>query len=149
SRSYDLLSAGFSRSREYLADRMACALVGSEVFVEGLRKVCTEGGHFERVIENNILRLLKDNKAFINMYLAFRQHREKVAGAAGPRVLLEEEPSLFASHPTFRQRREAAARLPAAPAREDAAALSLFDHPEEVERELTDFLTRAIAARRR
>src|SRR5262249_4568070 len=33
SRSYDLLSAGFSRSREYLADRMACALVGSEVFV--------------------------------------------------------------------------------------------------------------------
>ena len=46
SRSFGLLASGFSRSREFLADRMACQLYGSDVFTEALRKVCTDGAGF-------------------------------------------------------------------------------------------------------
>ena len=77
-KSFALLAAGFSRSREFLADRLACTLYGSDVFIAALRKVCTDGTHFERVIYKNIARLLRQNQAFINMYLAFRKFREEV-----------------------------------------------------------------------
>ncbi|HKB40554.1 MAG TPA: M48 family metalloprotease, partial [Gemmataceae bacterium] len=76
-RSYALLSAGFSRSREYLADRMACSLYGADVFARALRKVCTDGTHFEMTVYDNIVRLLKEDKAYVNMYLAFRRHRDE------------------------------------------------------------------------
>src|SRR5262249_31346833 len=39
SKAYALLSAGYSRSREFLADRMACSLYGSDVFGRALEKV--------------------------------------------------------------------------------------------------------------
>lgn len=150
-RSYDLLAAGFSRSREFLADRMACVLFGSDVFVSGLRKVCTDGSHFERVIYDNIARLLRRNQAFVNMYLAFRRHRDENLTAeqrsGRDRDLLAGEPSLFASHPTFGERVRACRRLPPALFTDDASALSLFDDIERIECELTDFLTHALANR--
>jgi Zn-dependent protease with chaperone function len=150
SRSYNLLAAGFSRQQEYLADRLACALVGSDVFAEALRKVCTEGGHFERVIEENVARLLRTDQAFINMYLAFRKHREAGPSPEGERLRRQLEgqaPSPFASHPTFRERVEAAGQLPIASEQDERSALALFERPEEVERGLTDYLTEAVAAR--
>ena len=49
-KSYAMLSAGFSRSREYLADRMACCLFGADVFISARAKVITEGTLFEVLI---------------------------------------------------------------------------------------------------
>ncbi len=148
SRSYNLLGAGFSRWQEYRADRVACAAEGSDVFVEALRKVCTEGGHFEHIIEENVNRLLRNDQAFINMYLAFRRHREAGVSLTRERLerfLTEQRPSLYASHPTFGERAEAARSLPAAAHKDDLSALALFERPEEIERELTDYFTRAVA----
>ena len=149
SKSYSLLAAGFSRSREFLADRMACTLYGSDVFARSLRKVCTDGTHFEGMIYNDIVRLLKAKKAYVNMYLAFRKHRDENLTDEERRKLhkdlLDDKPSVFRSHPTFRERMEAARQLPRAAQSEDASALQLFDDPEQVERELTDFLTEVVA----
>jgi Zn-dependent protease with chaperone function len=148
SKSYSLLSAGFSRSREYLADRMACSIYGSDVFCTALRKVCTEGAYFEMTIYQNIVRLLRQKKAYVNMYLAFRQHRDEGLSDSERRKLhkklLADEPSMLASHPTFEERMEAARALPAAVKVEPARALDLFDQPEEVEKEMTDFLTEVV-----
>jgi hypothetical protein len=55
--------------------------------------------------------------------------------------LLDEKESLFASHPTFGERIAAVKALPPAKQTDDTPALSLCDNPEEVEKELTDFLT--------
>ena len=57
------------------------------------------------------------------------------------RKLLDEKGSLFASHPTFGERIEAIMSLPAAHQEDTTAALALFDKPEELEKELTEFLT--------
>src|SRR5262249_25274800 len=74
-KAYNLLSAGFSRSREFLADRMACCLYGSDVFTSALAKVSTDGTLFEMTIYDNISTLLAQDKAFVNMYSAFRNYR--------------------------------------------------------------------------
>src|SRR5207249_4864613 len=127
SKSYNLLSAGFSRSREFLADRMACVLYGTDVFTIALRKVCTAGMHFQTIIHKNIVSLLQQNQAFVNMYLAFRKLRDEVLTNEERKRLdqqfLAEKNSLFASHPTFRERLTAAKRLPRAGQKEDAKAL--------------------------
>jgi Zn-dependent protease with chaperone function len=148
SKSYGMLSAGFSRSREYLADRMACSLYGSDVFVSGLRKVITDGSHFEGTVYGNIVRLLKDKKAFVNMYKAFRQYRDEGMTEAERKKLhkklLKDEPSMYASHPTFQERMDAAKHLPQAKKTEGTPSLQLFEEPEKVEQELTDFLTAVV-----
>jgi Zn-dependent protease with chaperone function len=144
-KSYGLLAAGFSRSREFLADRMAASLYGSDVFGSALSKVCTDGTLFEMTIYGKINQLLEQDKAFINMYEAFRAYRDEQLSAQDRdelyRKLLEEKESLFASHPTFRERIEAVASLPRATHPDATPALELFENKEEVEKELTEFLT--------
>jgi Zn-dependent protease with chaperone function len=144
SKSYSMLSSGFSRSREFLADRMACTLYGSDVFMNGLQKVILEGSPFWQVISKKIGELLKKKKRYVNMYLAFRKEREKEGTDDQRRKLqkqlLNEEPSMFASHPTFVERRDAAKVLPPAMKSEAAPSLQLFEKPDKVEEELTDYV---------
>jgi Zn-dependent protease with chaperone function len=144
-KSYSLLSAGFSRSREFLADRMAASLYGSDVFAGALTKVCTDGSLFEMTMYDNIAHLLKEGKAFVNMYEAFREFRdEQFKGQEREELykkLLEEKESLFASHPTFGERIAAVKPLPPARQTDTASALTLCENPEEIEKEMTEFLT--------
>jgi hypothetical protein len=55
--------------------------------------------------------------------------------------LLNEKGSLFASHPTFKERVDAVAELPKAAHPEEGRALDLFDGVEGLEKELTEFMT--------
>jgi Zn-dependent protease with chaperone function len=142
---YQLLSAGFSRSREFLADRMACCLYGSDVFQTALAKVVTDGTLFEITVYENVIDNLQKGKAFVNMYAAFRTFREEQLTmeerAKFNRKLLNEKPSLFAAHPTYAERVAAAEALPKAAGRDNAPAIALLDKPQEIEKVLTDFLT--------
>ncbi len=148
-KAYSLLSAGFSRSREFLADRMAVSLYGKEAFVSGLTKVAADGTLFEATIYHNTNQLLAENKAFVNMYESFDQYRNDDAGSQERenvcKKLHEEAGSLFASHPTFRERVEAIMPFPDVTPQETGPALDLFEQPEEIEKELTEFLTGYIA----
>lgn len=140
---YTLLSAGFSRSREFLADRMASHLYGSDVFASALTKVSTDGTLFEMTMYDSIAQLLEKQQAFVNMYDAFREHAQ---GAGQQREelyqkLLTEKESLFATHPTFGERIDAVASLPFASQVDSTPARELFDNPQEIEKELTLFLT--------
>jgi Zn-dependent protease with chaperone function len=141
---YNLLAAGYSRSREFLADRMAAGLYGSDVFASALGKVSTEGALFEMTIYNNIDKLLGEGKAFVNMYEAFREFRDEQLDKKEREELYEkllhEEGSLFASHPTFKERVEAVAPLPKGSA-DPTPAISLIDNVDALETELTDFMT--------
>jgi len=148
-KAYTLLSAGFSRSREFLADRMAVSLYGKQAFISGLTKVATDGALFEMTIYQNINSMLNEGKAFINMYEAFGEFRDQVISPENREKLyhslLEQKSSMFATHPSFRERLEAVAGFPDTPVQETMAALSLFEDAEAIERELTDFLTSYIS----
>jgi Zn-dependent protease with chaperone function/Tfp pilus assembly protein PilF len=148
SKSYSLLAAGFSRSREFLADRMACSLYGSDVFIRGLIKACTDGQLFYKEMGDKIVGLLKKGKAYVNMYKAFRDIRDnKYSDEERRRMykrMLDDEPSVFDSHPTFAERLEAAKLLPRATTTTDASSLLLFEEPEHIEQKLTDFFTEVV-----
>jgi len=148
--SYNLLSSGFSRSREFLADRMACSLYGANVFTSALTKVVTDGSLFELTIYENIFAKLK-KKAYINIYEEFRKFREQALTKEEReklyRKLLDEKPSVFASHPTFAERVKAAEPLPKAKKLDTTSAMALFEKPVEIEKEMTDFLTAYVNAR--
>src|SRR5207302_10863725 len=62
--------------------------------------------------------MLRQKKAFVNMYLAFRKWREESLTKKERdklyKKLLADEPSIFDSHPTFSERMEAADLLPKA-----------------------------------
>jgi Zn-dependent protease with chaperone function len=152
-KAYALLSGGFSRSREFLADRMACSLYGADVFATALEKVCTDGTLFQMTVYKNIADLLKRKKAFVNMYLAFRRYRnERLDGKERGRLyrdLLNRKASLFDSHPTFKERIDAVQALPKAAKADATPALELFEDAEGIERELTDFLTASMSRSRR
>lgn len=142
---YSLLSAGFSRSREFLADRMACTLYGSDVFSSALTKVCTDGTLFEMTMYDNIHTMLLEQKAFVNMYEVFREYRDQHLSREQReelyQKLLNEQGSLFASHPTFGERMQAVAELPRAGQTDARPARDLFEQADDMEKELTQFLT--------
>jgi Zn-dependent protease with chaperone function len=144
-RSYSLLAAGYSRSREFLADRMSSTLYGSDVFASALTKVSTDGRLFESVLWDNIGKLLQEGKAFINMYEAFRDFRnDQLSNSERDEIykkMLDEKASVFASHPTIGERLEAVASLPAASEKDATLAVQLFEDQEAVEKELTEFMT--------
>jgi hypothetical protein len=144
-KSYSLLAAGYSRSREFLADRMAATLYGPAQFKSALEKVSTDGTLFEMTMYNHISDLLRDQKMFLNMYDAFVQMRdEQISHDDRNKLyqdLLGEKGSLFASHPTFTERIEAIQGLPAGIEPDDRPALELFEQPKAMEEELTKFLT--------
>ena len=106
-KAYSLLAAGYSRSREFLADRMACSLYGSDVFSDALTKVCTDGQLFESTMYLSTSKLLDAGRADANVYEEFRQHcGEAVSEYVRQEIydkLLDEKASVFASHPTFRE----------------------------------------------
>jgi Zn-dependent protease with chaperone function len=146
---YSMLACGFSRSREFLADRMAVRLYGKEAFISSLTKVATEGMMFEGMMFQNVDSLLAEGKAFENIYESFRDfHAQNVSSEDRLkmyRALLEEKPSWFATHPTFQERMRAVTPFADLPPQEPQPANSLFEDPAAIEKELTDYLTQYVA----
>jgi Zn-dependent protease with chaperone function len=144
-RAYSLLAAGFSRSQEYLADRVAASLYGKDIFLSALTKVATNGTLFEATAYDNIRKLMAEGKAFTNLYDAFASYRDEQLTDEQRQKMYEEfinqKGSMFASHPTVRERMAAVASFAPAMRPETTPALSLFDQPEELEKELTEYLT--------
>jgi Zn-dependent protease with chaperone function len=145
-RAYTLLATGFSRYREFLADRRATAAYGRKAFVSGLTKVAVDGAIVSSAVCANVEHLLKQGKAFTNAFDAFRQHREGTEMVASRERLLEEirqaKPKWFDTHPTFSERVAAVADFPdLEPASETDFAILLLDDHQTVEAELTRLLT--------
>ncbi len=96
-------------------------------------------------VYDHIGQLLAEQKAFVNMYQSFQQYRDEQMSETDREALyqkmLAERGSLFASHPTFSERIEAIEMLAAVGVPDSRPALELFDRPEEIEQEMTKFLT--------
>ena len=104
-RAYTLLGTGFSRSREFLADRRAAAAYGKQAFISGLTKVSVDGVLFDSTVYANVHHLLRRGKSFTNAFDAFRHSREggeMVESRERPlEQMRETRPRWFDTHPTF------------------------------------------------
>jgi len=143
-RAYSLMAAGFSRSREFLADRMAASLYGRDVFAHGLMTVATEASLFEAGLHENVLRSLQTEHPIANLYQA---SSPPIADAQQPdidqihREILNQRGSAYASHPTIAERLEAVSVFPDASHRDDTPACQLLANQQQSEEEATQFLT--------
>jgi Zn-dependent protease with chaperone function/tetratricopeptide (TPR) repeat protein len=151
-RAYTLLANGFSRSREFLADRQAAAAYGKQTFISGLTKVSVDGVLFESTIYSNIRNLLTEGKAFTNAFDAFRQFRQGTEIVASRERFMEQlrraKPGWLDTHPTFSERLAAIAEFPdSAPTAEGEPAITLLSDPPSVEAKLTELLTSYVHAR--
>jgi Zn-dependent protease with chaperone function len=145
-RAYTLLANGFSRSREFLADRQAVAAYGKQAFISGLTKVAVDGALFESTVYANIQHLLSQRKAFTNAFDAFRHFREQTEMVESRERLLDRlrrtKPKWLDTHPTFSERLAAIADFPdSAPTGESEPAIELLSDHQAVEAKLTSLLT--------
>jgi Zn-dependent protease with chaperone function len=144
-KSYSLLSAGFFRSREFLADRMAASLYGSDVFISALTKASTDGLVFEKAIFSHLNNFSETQTEDTNIYDVFRNFRAKGLSQEEREQeqdeMLAEKASLFAQYPTVAERLAAIGDMPHGVKTNAAPALSLFEYPAEIELELSQFLT--------
>ncbi len=76
-KAFNLLSAGFSRSREFLADRRAAVAYGKQAFIGGPTKVTVDGGLYEATAYQNVRWLLSNQQMFANVFEAYRGGRAR------------------------------------------------------------------------
>jgi len=150
-RAYSLLSAGFSRSREFLADRRAVFAYGKGAFTSGLTKAEVDGVLFESTAYREVSRLLTLGQAYSNIFAAFRAFRDQPEIATARESLTGElrqkRPTWFDTHPTLSERLAAVNELPDLPVSQDSSsAMELLRDAESVESELTELLTSRIYA---
>ena len=142
---YSLLSCGFSRSREFLADRMAVGLYGRSTFESALTKVAVEGTLFEATMYPAVANLLMEGKALENIYDTYRTlDGEQITTADRDRLkqsIQDQKSAWFATHPTITERFRAIEPFPDIPPAEPQSALDLFDDVPGLEKSLTDYLT--------
>ncbi|QDU78516.1 M48 family peptidase [Polystyrenella longa] len=111
-KAFELMTAGYSRSQEYLADRMAIAVYGSNTFKKALVKVATEAivmeeclmsREFDAVAEMDFKKTnaYEENRHFMSKVLD-KQKTKKLY-----RQLVSERGSIFSTHPTVRERVDA------------------------------------------
>jgi hypothetical protein len=147
-RAFTLLAAGFSRSNEFGADRLAAELYGKNAFARGLTKVCTDGLLFDATLIETIATTVGNQREVVNVYRSF----EELLGAGAYRErrdalfekLSSEAKSLFDSHPTFAERMLAVQDLPDLPLSQEDRAMDLVGDAEKVEKDMTDLIMSGI-----
>lgn len=144
-KAYQMMAAGFSRSREFLADRMAVSLYGRDVFQSALTSVATQGTVAEGRVIEKVIHGLNQNQFCVNAYDLYRQGAgDEETTARRSKLheeLLVEKGTVFASHPTLTERFQAVASFRTAARRDTTPARELLASPEEIEQELTRFVT--------
>jgi Zn-dependent protease with chaperone function len=145
-RAYTLLSTGFSRSREFLADRRAALAYGKQAFISGLTKVSVDGVLFNSTVYPSVRKLLTEGRAYANAFDVFRHIRQDAEIITSRERLLAEmrqtKPKWFDTHPTFSERLAAVAGFAdGAPAGDSEPAIDLLTDPQTLEAKLTALLT--------
>jgi Zn-dependent protease with chaperone function len=148
-RAYALLASGFSRSREFLADRRAVLAYGKESFISGLTKAAVDGTILEGAVVYNIQVALREGKSFVNVFDALCEYRKQPDVAEAHEEVLknlhESKPSWYDSHPSYSERVTAVERFPLSQEAPDVSpATSVLSGLEQIEEELTELMTRGV-----
>lgn len=148
-RAYSILSAGYSRSREYLADRMAAGCYGSQAFASALKKVVVNSELFYKPAWELTVEGLQKEAPITNVYEAVEQHIEANVSREELSKLTEtindQQGTLFASHPTYAERVEAISTIVDNGYPDSSAAIDIFEDPAAIEQEMTEFLTAQVS----
>lgn len=148
-RGYLLLAAGFSRSREFLADERAALAYGKATFISALTKVAINDALFAQSALQILGAHLACGRQMVNVFSTYRDYaRQETVTALHDQILqslVATKPCRMDSHPTFSQRVAALDGIqePRMP-NDDRPATELLIDTDQLEKELTALLTRAM-----
>lgn len=140
-----VITRGFSRMREILADKLAISLFGCGSFTSGLMKVARNDYVFDvYFLPETVRMLMEEKKVFTNVFRAMEERigslDYKVMASLDASLLGREKRSAFDTHPTLRERMAYAKRFevaPKYPAREDDVK-ALFTNWDATAKSMSD-----------
>lgn len=146
---YVLITRGFGRTRELFADRVAAVTYGPKVFSSALEKVAVYGICFEQHVYQEVAALLKEQKAFQNIYQTFEEGWNKLEPAVQDQmrqVALTRRPHWTDSHPPVQDRVVRLQRLPAGSVDGGEPASSIFHGFPALQESMSARFTQYVAA---
>lgn len=134
------ISHGASRLQEVLADRWAVVAYGSRSFADGLRHVIVSDLRFNARVSHAVKSAAEANTPLVNLYRLVDEVPGAVEIEAAIEAALDRAPGPYDSHPSPKDRLEAANAMGVAPEAEDddgeADVWTLFEDREALERAL-------------
>lgn len=102
---FSIISYYHYRQLEYRADFVAAEISGHTNFCNGLLNYAIFSKYFNTVAYNNIIKLLQENKTFVNIYeFVHDAYRKEDHEKIKKQALESEKWSLFRTHPTLQSR---------------------------------------------
>jgi len=140
---YNLICMLYSRLVEYRADYVAATIAGENNFKSGLIKYSGYTIYFDSKAQNEIIDLLSEGKAFLNIYVIAENGFENIDKEELYKNILElEKKSFFDSHPTLKERIN---NLPEIlKPINSQRAITLFKNIIDLEKDMTDQLTKQV-----
>lgn len=149
---FALVTTGFSRMREVLADKTAISLYGCSSFTSGLMKVGRNDYVLSGYLVPEMARMLtEDNRVFVNVFQTMEERYRSLDGGEISRLegslLSQEKRSPFDTHPLLRERMayakrfEVEAKYPAG----DDSVKTLFDDWDGTTKSLSDLYSYYVA----
>lgn len=149
---FGVMTSGFSRMREVLADKTAIALYGYKNFTNGLMRVARNDYVFSSYFVPDMLRMLtEDGKMYTNIFQTMDQTYKSIEHNhltdIDKSILEQEKPSMFDSHPSLKDRMAYAKHFEVQPEHktENADFKTLFKNWNETSKNMSDLYTYYLA----
>jgi Zn-dependent protease with chaperone function len=144
---YNFFNLAYSRQREFLADRYAALLAGSNTFGKALTNSIIYTKGFENSVIKAIVNAGIQNKRFLNIYTEYQKHvlnkRLKHMKVLEKDVLSAKE-SWLATHPSLKRRLKIIKDLPKRTPAYRGFATALIGNVAKKQKELTGIMTQKI-----
>ncbi|MCD6337045.1 MAG: M48 family metalloprotease [Candidatus Marinimicrobia bacterium] len=149
---FSVMTSGFSRMREVLADKTAIALFGYQNFTNGLMRVARNDYVFSSYFVPEMLKMLtEEGKMYTNIFQTMDQTYKSIKqnhlADIDKSILEQEKPSIFDSHPSLKDRMAYAKQFEVQPEHktDNADFKTLFKDWGNVSKNMSDLYTYYIA----
>ena len=139
-RAFTMMAAGFFRSREFLADRMAASLYGRDTFTDGLLAVATDAAALEFAMHERLVKCVQAGQPVTNLYedTTVADSSDSLPTAAEIQTqIMSTTASTFDSHPSLADRIEAISGFPKASSQDPTPATTLLPVESPLEEQLS------------
>lgn len=150
---FNVMTSGFSRIREVLADKTAIALFGYQNFTNGLMRVARNDYVFSSYFVPEMLKMLtEEGKMYTNIFQTMDQTYKSIKQNhltdIDKSILEQEKPSIFDSHPAMKDRLAYAKQFEVQPEHktDNADFKTLFKDWDNVSKNMSDLYTYYLAA---
>ena len=143
---FNLVIFAYSRQAEYRADFFAAGTSGKDNFCNGLINYASFTGYFNHISQGAMIKMLEEEKAFVNIYdVVYTIYKKEGIEKMNKNMIESNESHIFAAHPRLKDRISMFGNIDTK--RIGEPATELFDNYENLEKTMTEALTKDLHAK--